>query len=406
VPKAKLLRSFVDRLQPAEKPYSVVDVLQSNFQVRVQPSGVKTYLIRYRPKGGGRSVNPRTLIIGRHPTLTPEQARDIAREKLALVAAGRDPAARDRSRVPMSEVLDRYLLRLEGTSSLATAASNIRLHLRPTLGGLLASEVTAEKVEDAIRPLQLAGKEQTAARSLRILRAAMRQARLDPAAAVAVKGVGWRQRRRVATPEELRRFFTGCRQVLEEERHSAYAVWLFYLLLLTGARPSEWQSAKWSDIDQARGLLIRERHKTVKKTGRPREIALSLAAREVLAGIPRLTGNPYILPGSRRGDHLKDYKKAWARIMEVAGIKGLWVYDLRRAIPAFALGMGYGLRQIGDILGHTHEATTAGYTWMLPSDRAETVERVSEQLRQLAGSALPAILPARPGDTSDGDPPE
>jgi integrase len=406
VPRAKLLRSYVDRLAPQEKPYSVVDVLQPNFQVRVQPSGVKTYLIRYRPKGGGRSVNPRTLIIGRHPTLTPEQARDIARAKLAMVAMGKDPAARDRSRARMDDVLDDYLKRLEGTSSHPTAASNIRLHLRPVLGNLLASEMTAEKVEEAVHSLKQAGKEQTASRSLRILRAAMRQARLDPAAAVAVKGVGWRQRRRVATPEELRRFFHACRQVLDEERHSGFAVYLFLLLVLTGARPSEWQGAKWEDIDYARALLIRQQHKTVRKTGRPREIALSLSALELMAGIPRVTGNPYILPGSRRGAHMKDYKRAWARIMEVAGIKGLWVYDLRRAIPALGLGMGYGLRQLGDILGHTHEATTAGYSWLLPSDRARIVEQVSEQLRQLAGSALPGRLPASPGGTSGDGPPE
>ena len=63
-----------------------------NFGVRVMPSGVKTYFVRYRV-GGGRRAQPRRVTLGRHPDLTPEKARQAAKTILAEARLGADPAA-------------------------------------------------------------------------------------------------------------------------------------------------------------------------------------------------------------------------------------------------------------------------------------------------------------------------
>ncbi|MQB40298.1 DUF4102 domain-containing protein [Rhizobium sp. ICMP 5592] len=55
------------------------------------PIGVKTFIIRYRADGGGRSAPQRMLTIGRFGPVTVEQARKIAKAKLWSVAAGEDP---------------------------------------------------------------------------------------------------------------------------------------------------------------------------------------------------------------------------------------------------------------------------------------------------------------------------
>ncbi len=58
-------------------------------------------------------------------------------------------------------------------------------------------------------------------------------------------------------------------------------------LKLTGARPSELARLKWSDIDWDRGLAILTKHKTVKKTGKPRVIVLIPQVLKLLSLIKR-----------------------------------------------------------------------------------------------------------------------
>lgn len=389
----KLLRSLVDRLEPGPRPYDVPDAAQPGFAVRVHPGGTRTYVLRYRPKGAGRSVNPRTLVIGRHPALTPEQARDIAREKLALVAQGKDPGAPDRARVRVSKVLDAHLASLEGKASHRTVKSDVKLHLKPALGHLLASELTPEKVEELSDRLKAEGKATTAGRVVRTLRAALGKARIDAAPARAVKAQGWRKRKRVATPDELRRFFAACTKALETGAVWPWAVHLFLLLVLTGARPKEIKTALREQVSRDRMAIVLAEHKTAHQTGEERVIPLSAAALEIIDAIPAVAGNPYLIPGKRRGECLKVYTKPWAWICDEAGIEGLWTYDLRRAVPSLGIGLGFGLAELGKVLGHANASTTAGYTWLLPDHSRSVVEAVATRLGEIASGVGPRSTP-------------
>jgi integrase len=63
------------------------------------------------------------------------------------------------------------------------------------------------------------------------------------------------------------------------------------LLALTGARLREILDAKWAEVDLGRGILFLRDSKTGAKP-----IYLSAAAQAVLASLPRLEHNPYIIP--------------------------------------------------------------------------------------------------------------
>lgn len=390
----RLLRSKVEKLAMGEKAYDVADTEQPGFAVRVHPSGVKTYILRYRPRGAGRKLNPRIITLGRHPHVTPEQARDLAREKLALIAQGRDPALRDRNKVPVKEVLDGYLDRMKARASHRTIKYDVENHLRPALGHLLVSELTPEKVEALAARLKGQGKVTTAGRVVRTLRAALGKARVDATAAREVEAPGWRKRKRVATKEELARFFAACDEALETDAVWPWAIYLFQLLIFTGARPSEIRTARRTDVDLDNRRIVREEHKTAASTGEPRIIELSVAATEIIRDMPTKGDNPYLIPGRRKDEPLKVYAKPWAWICERAGLEGVWVYDLRRGLPSLGVGMGFTLSQLGDVLGHKNDSTTAGYTWLLPNERRKVVETIGEQLRELGGAASPTTRKA------------
>ena len=102
------------------------------------------------------------------------------------------------------------------------------------------------------------------------------------------------KRERFLTAEELARLGKA---LDEEEPFATAAVAAYRLLLYTGARLSEIQTLKWEHI---RGNRI---HLPDTKTG-AKTIPLNGPALEVLANAERVEGNPYVIMGARKGEHL------------------------------------------------------------------------------------------------------
>ena len=86
---SKLTKRAVDALQSPKTGQAFLwDGELRGFGVRVISSGLKSFVLQYR-NAEGRS---RRIVIGRYGVLTVEQARDAAKIKLGVIAAGRDPA--------------------------------------------------------------------------------------------------------------------------------------------------------------------------------------------------------------------------------------------------------------------------------------------------------------------------
>jgi len=87
--KTKIGGNLVSNIEPRLKPYEICDMELRGFRVRVQPSGVISFICTYRTRLGRRH----RVVLGRHPAMSPAQARDEARKVLGDVARGIDPAA-------------------------------------------------------------------------------------------------------------------------------------------------------------------------------------------------------------------------------------------------------------------------------------------------------------------------
>jgi hypothetical protein len=82
--KGKFSQKLIDGLKAQPKPFEMRDTELKGFLLRVQPSGVKTYICQY--------ARGRRLTIGSPEIMTPFQARELVKEKLALyLTTGVDP---------------------------------------------------------------------------------------------------------------------------------------------------------------------------------------------------------------------------------------------------------------------------------------------------------------------------
>jgi hypothetical protein len=154
--KAKITKRLVDETLPAEKPVFIFDTELAGFVLKITSAGRKTYQFRYRM--GGRNTPLRTYTVGKHGSLTPDQARRMAQTLLGDVRRGIDPAAEkakkeseDRGALTV-EMLSAEFLEIYGQTKLKPRSLEeydraFRSHINPRIGQLKVRDVSHGDVE-------------------------------------------------------------------------------------------------------------------------------------------------------------------------------------------------------------------------------------------------------------------
>lgn len=97
--KVRITKRAVDGCDAKDKPYFVWDDAITGFGVKINPTGRKVYVFQYRVAAPGKSAQTpaRRFTIGKHGSLTAEQARQKAGELALLVQTQNiDPAEQKR----------------------------------------------------------------------------------------------------------------------------------------------------------------------------------------------------------------------------------------------------------------------------------------------------------------------
>lgn len=415
----KLTKEAVDRATPKSKRYEIWDDALPGLGLRVEPTGTKSFIFRYRPAGTGRDGVKRFLKIGRYGSLTPDQARNKAKELLGQVAGGQDPAAalaEVRDAATVADLAASYLndevlpKRKPATAGLYQDYLN-RLVL-PEIGRLKAASVTRATV--ATRVHVKIGKRHpvTANRVLACVssmfafgekRDLLPAGHVNPARGI--EKFPETARERYLSTDELERLGAAIREAettgvpwdVDETKPTAkhipkldrqtvispFAAAAIRLLLFTGCRLREILDLRWSEVDFERGML----HLADSKTGR-KSIVLSAPALAVLAALPR-TG-VYVISGDSPTEPRSDLKRPWTVVTRRAGLDGLRLHDLRHSYASVGAGAGLGLPIIGKLLGHKSVETTQRYAHL----DSDPVRRATNTIGATIAAALDGKRPA------------
>ena len=148
----ELTKRAIDAAQPGEWLWDGGARGIPGLGLRVTPGGTKTFLFRYRTSAGTQ----RFVTIGRHPSLTVDKARELARLRAGEVGAGGDPSkARKalRSAPTVAELAAHYLGPYAASKPLqpgTVAGARIVLgYALPSLGSLKVAEVSPAEVRRA-----------------------------------------------------------------------------------------------------------------------------------------------------------------------------------------------------------------------------------------------------------------
>ncbi len=182
---------------------------------------------------------------------------------------------------------------------------------------------------------------------------------------------------RYLSPQELDRLERVLSEGEGNGSENPFVIAAIRLLLCTGARLGEILTLKWGYVDLDRALISLPDSKTGRKP-----IYLNSLAVEVLAGLPRVEGNPYVIVGDKPGAHLVNIRKPWYRIRKLTGIDDVRIHDLRHTFASIAVSAGMSLPLTGRLLGHRKSVTTERYAHLADDPVRAANEAVAEVIRK------------------------
>jgi integrase len=420
--QVRLTKRVVDASEPRDIRYIVWDNELNGFGLRVETSGSKTFVVRYRGDGGGRNAPQRFVTIGRFGNLTVDEARKQAKVVLGGVAVGEDPA--DERRVKRTEMKIAGLIDLyeeegcfiqrgkrQGAPMKALTkkytVSRLRHHVLPLLGHKRVNDVGVSDIERFFRDVAagksasdskigvrkriiVRGGDGAARKVFRDLSAVFsfacrRGIATDNPCEKAVVQKTDNQRTRFLTLDEVRALGAAC-DALQADGVNAKALNITRLWALTGCRRHEIAELKWHEIDFERGLLILDDTKTGKSV-RP----LADAAVRLLKRIDRQEDSDFVFPADRGEGHFQGTKTIWPKIVKKAGLVGVTPHTLRHTMGATATSSGEALALTGAILGHANMRSTMIYAHVQHDPSRRAANRVGKTIAAaLAGAAAPA----------------
>jgi integrase len=343
----------IETIKPGPDRREIPDRHMPGLYLILQPSGGKSWAVRYRHAG-----TPRKHTLGSYPAIDLKSARTLAGKALRAVAEGRDPGrekAQERTARPDTVeavaklFVERHCLRANRPRTAAETQRLLDLHVLPRWRGRLVRDITRRDVLDLLDRVVDSGTPIAANRTLSAVRKmfnwAVARDIMDASPCAGVKPpTAERQRDRVLSDIELRNVWRAADKI-----GGPFGA-LVKLLILSGQRRDEVAGMRWSEIDLAGRLWTLPPGRV--KTNRPHEIALCEPAVAVLKALPRI-GDQFVLTSNGEAP-ASGYSKGKRRLDALLppDIPAWRLHDLRRTTASGMARLGIALPVIEKVLNH------------------------------------------------------
>lgn len=397
----QITQQLLTRLKPESKPYEMRDSKIKGFLLRVQPSGVMSYIVEF---GRGKRIT-----LGRANVLTLTQARNKALEILGQAAGGADPIA-ERKKSKAENLGDFIESHYKPWASLnqkakTDTAGRVKACFPDLLGKRLA-EITPQALEQCRQARAKTGLAITTLnRDIAALKSIMAKAlewgaiEENPLARFKLAKTDTRGVIRFLLPDEERRLLAAlenreariwaaresgnvwreARRKEKREHRLGFADHLLPAVLLslhTGLRQGELLSLDWQSINLPRKLLTV--HGEHAKSHQTRHIPLNGTAINTLLQWHQQNGKPVTGPvfASRTGEALTTTRKSWLALLGEAEIQDFRWHDLRHSFASKLVMAGVDLNTVRELLGHSDIKMTLRYAHLAPEHKAAAVARL------------------------------
>lgn len=398
--RARLTQDFIDRLGPEGEAYTVWDTKLTGLGVRVGKKGKATLFVKIsRP-------NRRSVWL---PTKTTCLDEASLRYHEFLIKYGRGGTLPVRqSENIWQDVADRFLK--EQTSGLepntvssyksALKLLNIAFKDRPVTAITYLDvrnfyEGLSDRPRQANVALALSRRVFAACKSVWKFLPPEVANPVDAAKESGMKIYPNETRDVPLSDEHFERLGSALGEMEDRGRESPFPIGAVRLLIFTGQRLKMILNLKWEDIDLTHKTIRFKSHKTKKKVGTVKA-PLNEPALEVLLSIPRLEGNPYVFPGHKPGQPIKDIRKFWGRMVTLAGLESvldanedetnLRRHDLRHAHGNEAADLQFSLQTVAALLNHRGTSTTERYSKVTRDPALAASNTVSKSLKSKLGA--------------------
>lgn len=411
----KITKRTVDAAEPEPgRRFYVWDEQIKGFGLLVLPSGVKSYIFQYRTPEG----KERRATIGKHGSLTPDEARTKADDMRRAVKEGRDPLGEKKERrqaATIGDVLDAYLaseaFKAKAPGTQATDKGRILRHLKPLLGPEHVHTLKPEQIEKAFAAIRdgktavrekmgkralarVRGGEGAARKSIRLLRSTLawavreRLVKVNPAADIKTGADGTRDTI-LDDAAAYGRLFKTLDKMEAEKRIRAAVADAIRVIALTGARRGEVAGMRWRHVDLKAGLvtLPPSSHKTGKKTGKPRVIGLPATAQAIIARQGAGEPDAFVFAPAH-GEGPIVLSKMWVQVRAEAELpEGIGLHGLRHSLASHMAMSGAQASEIMTTLGHRDLSTSQKYVhWAQEARQALAEKAASVALAGMAAS--------------------
>lgn len=396
--KVKIGKRVVDAIGPGEGERFIWDADLPGFGIRIRSSGSASYIVLYR-HGSGRSAPRRRVTLASIGTITPDEARRLARVTLADAAKGLDPAAvkaKRRKEETIGDLCDRYLKEHVAAHNKASTADfaerQVDVHIRPEFGKTKIGDLRRSDVK---RWHGLVGAKRghyAANRALAVLRKilslAVKEWELAPVnVAIGVSMFPETKREAFGTDADLVALGAYLATAEADGRAPAAFCNAVRLLALSGMRLGEVLGLERVSVDFQAGVIRLEDAKAG-----ARSVPMPARVRDLLAGIPKSGRTVRFLFGAdlkgERPISLGEFRTGWRHMRAATGLASLRPHDLRHGAATFGAQAGANAFLLRDFLGHKTLAMSGRY-----------VERTAAPIRDIAETVAARVGAALDGAT-------